>query len=139
MNAKRRRGVRFHGPIVVAKSTVSSFLAEAEALAEAGFLVFHVTSSDEAISYLESRSDIRLLIVDLNVRGCFDGAELAHFVEKRWPDIGVVVLGIPVQPIFRATGATFISTPCARPILIDRVRARLHFTVFSNQISQEGE
>jgi hypothetical protein len=51
MSAKRRRGVRFHGPIVVAKSTVSSFLAEAEALAEAGFLVFHVTSSDEAISY----------------------------------------------------------------------------------------
>jgi CheY-like chemotaxis protein len=132
MRTERIRAAQIHGPIVLAKSEVSSLIAETEKLAASGISVFEVTGSDEAISYLESRNDIRLLIADLNVRGCFDGLELARFVENRWPDIGVVILGLPVQLIVDAARVTFIPTPYTHSVLVKRIRARLNFTIFSN-------
>ncbi len=47
-------------PIVLAKSIISLLISEARILEDAGFSVLEATSSDGAISYLESRSDIRL-------------------------------------------------------------------------------
>jgi hypothetical protein len=65
-------------PIVLAKSIISLLISEARILEDAGFSVLEATSSDGAISYLESRSDIRCLIADRDVSGCFDGRRLAY-------------------------------------------------------------
>ena len=82
-------------PIVLAKSQIDALIPAADALAGAGFSVLEATSSDEVLSYLESRRDIRIVIADLALAGCFDGFELARFVKQRWPYVGVIVVRPP--------------------------------------------
>ena len=87
------------GPTLLAMCDMKSLLAEAVLLENAGLSVLEVTSSDEAISFLETRKDIRLLITDVNIRGCLDGIELAHFAQKKRSDIAVILLGRPLKPV----------------------------------------
>ena len=57
----------------------------------AGFEVIEVANADEAIRVLESRSDIRVIFTDIQMRGSMDGLKLAHAVRHRWPPIKIVV------------------------------------------------
>jgi len=98
-------------PIVLAKSIISLLISEARILEDAGFSVLEATSSDGAISYLESRSDIRCLIADRDVSGCFDGRRLAYYVEKRWPNVRVIILGAPCLPKSPLLQTIFVPRP----------------------------
>jgi CheY-like chemotaxis protein len=62
----------------------------AVAIAEdAGFRA--AVSADEAISILESRSDVRLVFTDINMPGSMNGLGLAHAVRGRWPPVELLV------------------------------------------------
>ncbi|WP_247562926.1 response regulator [Bradyrhizobium sp. 188] len=52
---------------------------------DAGFCPVEAVNADEAISILESRSDISLLFSDIQMPGTMDGLKLAHAVHDRWP------------------------------------------------------
>ena len=47
---------------------------------DAGFRSVEAVNADEAISILESRSDISLLFTDIQMPGSMDGLKLAHAV-----------------------------------------------------------
>jgi two-component system, response regulator PdtaR len=64
---------------------------------EAGFTAIEARNADEAIAILESRSDIALLLTDVNMPGSMDGLKLAHAVRNRWPPIRIVVVSGHVQ------------------------------------------
>ena len=64
---------------------------------EAGFTAIEARNADEAIAILESRSDIALLLTDVNMPGSMDGLKLAHAVRDRWPPIKIVVVSGHVQ------------------------------------------
>jgi two-component system, response regulator PdtaR len=98
-------------PIVLAKSIIPLLISEARILEDAGFPVLEATSSDWAISYLESRSDIQCLMVDCDVSGSFDGRRLAQYVEKRWPNVRVIVFGAPCLPKSSLLQTTFVPRP----------------------------
>lgn len=59
---------------------------------EAGFVVLSADNADEALLILASRSDIAILLTDVNMPGTLDGLQLAHAVSKRWPHIKIVVV-----------------------------------------------
>jgi DNA-binding NtrC family response regulator len=59
---------------------------------EAGFVVLSADNADEALLILASRSDIAILLTDVNMPGTLDGLQLAHVVSKRWPQIKIVVV-----------------------------------------------
>ncbi len=59
---------------------------------EAGFTAVEAADADEAIAILESRSDIALVLTDINMPGSMDGAKLARAVRDRWPPIKIVVV-----------------------------------------------
>lgn len=59
---------------------------------EAGFIAIEAKNADEAIAILESRSDITLLLTDVNMPGSMDGVKLAHAVRNRWPPVKIVVV-----------------------------------------------
>ncbi|MGH6702903.1 MAG: response regulator [Bradyrhizobium sp.] len=59
---------------------------------EAGFSAIEAKNADEAIAILESRSDITLLLTDVNMPGSMDGLKLAHAVRNRWPPVKIVVV-----------------------------------------------
>jgi DNA-binding LytR/AlgR family response regulator len=47
---------------------------------------------------LESRTDIRVVVTDINIHGSMDGLKLAHAVRTRWPPIKLVVTSGQIFP-----------------------------------------
>jgi len=101
-------------------------MATADGLIASGIMVIEVASTDEVLSYLECRSDIRLMITEVDMPGCLSGLDLARFVMRRWPHIGIIVLGWPTQPTPSLPQAvTFLSMPCPAGPLVEQVHATL--------------
>jgi len=59
---------------------------------DAGFIPVEAVDADQALSILESRSDISLLFTDIQMPGSIDGLKLAHAVHKRWPAIKIIMV-----------------------------------------------
>jgi two-component sensor histidine kinase/CheY-like chemotaxis protein len=65
---------------------------------DAGFTPVEAVNADEAISILEARSDISLLLTDIQMPGSMDGLKLAHAVHDRWPAIKIILVSGQVNP-----------------------------------------
>jgi two-component sensor histidine kinase/CheY-like chemotaxis protein len=65
---------------------------------DAGFRSVEAVNADEALSILESRSDISLLFTDIQMPGSMDGLKLAHAVHDRWPAIKIILVSGQVNP-----------------------------------------
>ncbi|MDB5576205.1 MAG: signal transduction histidine kinase [Bradyrhizobium sp.] len=65
---------------------------------DAGFRSVEAVNADEAMSILESRSDISLLFTDIQMPGSMDGLKLAHTVHDRWPAIKIILVSGQVRP-----------------------------------------
>jgi two-component sensor histidine kinase/ActR/RegA family two-component response regulator len=65
---------------------------------DAGFHPVEAVNADQAISILESRSDISLLFTDIQMPGSMDGLKLAHAVHDRWPEIKIILVSGQVNP-----------------------------------------
>src|SRR6202023_3363682 len=65
---------------------------------DAGFHPVEAVNADEAISILESRSDISLLFTDIQMPGSIDGLKLAHAVHERWPSVKIILVSGQVKP-----------------------------------------
>ncbi len=65
---------------------------------DAGFHPVEAVNADEAISILESRSDISLLFTDIQMPGTMDGLKLAHIVHARWPEIKIILVSGRIKP-----------------------------------------
>jgi two-component sensor histidine kinase/DNA-binding response OmpR family regulator len=64
---------------------------------DAGFNAVEAVNADEALSILESRSDISLLFSDIQMPGSMDGLKLAHAVHHRWPSIKIILVSGQVK------------------------------------------
>lgn len=65
---------------------------------DAGFEVLEARNADEAISMLESRDDIRVVVTDVRMPGSMDGIKLARAVRDRWPPVLIIVVSGHVKP-----------------------------------------
>jgi CheY-like chemotaxis protein len=65
---------------------------------DAGFSPVQAVNADQALSILESRSDISLLFTDIQMPGSMDGLKLAHAVHDRWPGIKIILVSGQVNP-----------------------------------------
>jgi CheY-like chemotaxis protein len=59
---------------------------------DAGFTAVEAVNADEALSILETRSDISLLLSDIQIPGSMDGLKLAQAVHDRWPSIKIILV-----------------------------------------------
>jgi CheY-like chemotaxis protein len=57
-----------------------------------GFEAIQAANADEALSILENRSDVALLVTNVAMEGSMDGVELAHAVDIRWPSVKIIVV-----------------------------------------------
>ena len=64
---------------------------------DAGFTAIEAIDADQALAILESRSDISLLLSDIQMPGTMDGLKLAHAVHDRWPLIKIILVSGHVQ------------------------------------------
>ncbi len=75
---------------------------------EAGCDVVEATTAAKAVHILEQRTDIRVVVADLDVRGSVMGLQLAAMIRDRWPPIEMILTGavkpdlssIPARGVF---------------------------------------
>ncbi len=65
---------------------------------DAGFTPLQAVSADDALTLLESRSDIDLLFTDIQMPGSMNGLKLAHAVHERWPAIKIILVSGQLTP-----------------------------------------
>jgi two-component system, response regulator PdtaR len=92
---------------------------------EAGFVALHAASSDEAVAILESRSDVALLLTDIDMPGSVDGLKLAHAVRNRWPPIKIIVVSGQVRRSKNdlPTNSRFFVKPYHSGTMISEIRS----------------
>ena len=92
---------------------------------DAGFTPVEAVNADEAISILESRSDIDLLFTDIQMPGSMDGLKLAHAVHERWPAIKIMLVSGQVKPsdAERPTDSRFFGKPLGVEKMISELQA----------------
>jgi two-component sensor histidine kinase len=80
---------------------------------DAGFTAVEAVNADEALSILESRSDISLLFSDIQMPGSMDGLKLAHAVHDRWPSIKIILVSgqIELSDIDKPAESRFFGKP----------------------------
>src|SRR6202158_3049734 len=66
---------------------------------DAGYTPLEAMDADEAVTILESRSDIALICTDIQMPGSMDGLGLAHAVHERWPSIKIIVVSGQLNPL----------------------------------------
>ena len=88
-----------------------------DCLEEAGFSVLEADDADAAIAILESRTDIRLVLTDIDMPGSIDGLKLAAAVRDRWPPVQIIVTSGHVTPAEHQLpkGSRFFAKPYSRP------------------------
>jgi two-component sensor histidine kinase len=90
---------------------------------DAGFHPVEAINADEALSILESRSDISLLFTDIQMPGSMDGLKLAHAVHDRWPAIKIILVSGQVSPSEAEKPAE--SRFFGKPLSVERMIAEL--------------
>lgn len=92
---------------------------------DAGFCPVEAVNADQAISILESRSDISLLFTDIQMPGSMDGLKLAHAVHDRWPSIKIILVSGQVTPTDaeRPADSRFFGKPLAVEQMIGELQA----------------
>ena len=60
-------------------------------MVDAGYEVLEARNADDALTILESRTDIGLVFTDVEMPGTMDGIGLANLIRARWPSVLLVV------------------------------------------------
>ena len=92
---------------------------------DAGFTAIEAVSADQALSILESRSDISLLFSDIQMPGTMDGLKLAHAVHDRWPTIKIILVSgqIKTSEIDKPADSRFFGKPLEVKQMINELQA----------------
>ena len=70
---------------------------------DAGYAVLDAPNTDEAMTILERRSDIRAVFTEIRVPGHRNGMDLGRAIAKRWPLVRLVMTsGVPKSDNFPA-------------------------------------
>lgn len=59
---------------------------------DAGFEALEACDADQAITILAGRTDIRIVLTDVDMPGSMDGVKLAEAIRGRWPPIEIIVM-----------------------------------------------
>jgi CheY-like chemotaxis protein len=78
---------------------------------DAGFEAIQAGDADQAVAILKARSDIALLLTDVDMPGSMDGVKLAHAVRDRWPPIKIIVVSSRVPDCDLPAGSHFSRKP----------------------------
>jgi CheY-like chemotaxis protein len=94
---------------------------------DAGYASVEAIDADEAISILESRSDIALLFTDIQMPGSMDGLGLVRAVRERWPPIKIILVSGKLirSEIDIPTGSRFFAKPLTAGDVIAEMQAMI--------------
>ncbi len=111
--------------ILVVEDEELSRLIISDYLTDDGFVVVESANADQALRILDSRNDVQVVVLDVEMPGAMDGIALAHRIHERWPGIGLLIISGKAIPKTTQlpSGAGFLPKPYFGPSIIGRVRA----------------
>ena len=116
-------GKFFRHAILIVEDDQLLKLLTVDIVEAAGFVVLQADNADAAVAILEARSDIALLLTDINMPGSMDGLKLAHAVHHRWPPIKIMVLSSRAPGFDLPAGSRFFAKPYHAESLISEIRS----------------
>jgi two-component sensor histidine kinase/ActR/RegA family two-component response regulator len=141
VSAPSLKGGRFmsSGPIdsethvLVVEDEMLLRMRAVEIVEHAGFTAIEAINADEALTILESRSDISLLFSDVQMPGSMDGLKLAHAVHDRWPSIKIILVSgqIDVSDADKPVESRFFG----KPLEIEQMVAELRGMVGAGSLA----
>jgi len=96
-----------------------------DTITSAGFKVIEAANADEAMTLLETRLDIGVVVTDIQMPGSMDGLMLAATIRNRWPPIALIVTSgrIVVQPHDLPERGRFLPKPYSGTHLIEAIQS----------------
>ena len=81
---------------------------------EAGFDAVEAANSKQAMRVLETRSDVGIIVSDIEMPPGIDGMALVAMVRDRWPPIEIILVSGQVSSthVRMPEGGVFFSKPC---------------------------
>jgi CheY-like chemotaxis protein len=116
-------GELFRPTILIVEDDQLLRLLTVDIVEEAGFVALQADNADEAVAILETRSDIALLLTDINMPGSMDGLKLAHAVRNRWPPIKIIVVSSRAPDCVLPTDSRFFIKPYHGETLISEIHS----------------
>ena len=94
---------------------------------DAGFTAVEAVNADEALSILESRSDISLMLSDIQMPGSMDGLKLAHAVHDRWPSIKIILVSgqVKVSDTDKPADSRFFGKPLEVKQMVEELQGMM--------------
>jgi DNA-binding NtrC family response regulator len=87
--------------VVEAESIIR--MAIVQTIKDAGYAVLDAPDTNDAITILESRRDIRAVFTEIRVPGHLNGMDMARVIAERWPLVRLIVTsGVPKADNFPA-------------------------------------
>ncbi|MGV3742041.1 MAG: ATP-binding protein [Burkholderiaceae bacterium] len=102
---------RVHGTLLFVEDDALVQEAVGPALANAGFDVILARNGEEALAILESNSEVEILFSDIVMPGSLDGVELARIVQKRFPEIRIVLATGYTDRQINLSGVSLLAKP----------------------------
>ncbi len=103
-----------------------------ETLRDGGYSASGATSGEDAVAMLESETDYRALITDVNLRGKMTGWDVAQRARELKPDV-------PVIYVTSTAGAEWTARGVPKSILIPKPFAPAQITTAISQLLNAGD
>lgn len=102
-------------------------MVAADALTDCGIMAWEAGDSDEALVMLGEHPNIGLVFTDINMPGPMNGLGLAHEVNLRRPDVGLIVTSgaVTVADCDLPDSGTFLPKPYPTDRLVSIVTRKL--------------
>lgn len=120
------------GSVLIVEDDVLILMDTLSVFRDAGLDVVGAPSADAAISILESRPDISVVVTDVEMPGSMNGILLAAQVRERWPPVQLIVVSgyRRIDPREMPPGTQFFSKPydvaALSMIVLTLARGTLH-------------
>lgn len=102
-------------PVLIIEDQPVLRIEVADMVERACFIPVEATSVDEAIQILETRTDIRIVYIDLDMPRGVKRIEIAAAIRNRWPPIGIIL-----------TAATFAKADLDLPVRAEFYSKPIH-------------
>ena len=112
--------------ILVVEDEMMIRMSTVDMVEDAGYTPVEAVDADGAVAILESRSDVDLMVTDVQMPGSMNGLELAQAVHERWPLIKIIVVsGNLKQPVDLPLDSCFFDKPLDAEGMISQMRSMI--------------
>jgi CheY-like chemotaxis protein len=113
--------------VLIVEDEVLLRMHAADVLEDAGYIVIQAENADQAVAILEARTDIKILMTDIEMPGTMDGVKLAHAVRNRWPPVKIVVVSgrVGKEQIVLPDGSLLFGKPFDASKIVAELRSLL--------------